>query len=177
LSRRAVAAALLAHLSSLSAFLLVLSGPRPVAATADLSTLTGVLSGLATIHSVAESGGLSDERCFPPVRRSASQCSRPINDDKLTASFCNRDLRFRSVTVPSPQTGLRSSPEGQTVRINLQLTSATSEPLISLSSRAVANLPFVRRAADVGRSSSSSSYCAQLSSWASPMRSPSGPRM
>jgi len=31
--------------------------------------------------------------------------------------------------------------------------------------------------ADIGRSSSLSSYWAQLSSWASPMRSPSGPRM
>src|SRR5438105_14384146 len=54
---------------------------------------------LATIHSVAESGGLSDERCFPPIGRSASQCCRPVNEDNLKASFCNRHLRFRSVTV------------------------------------------------------------------------------
>ena len=45
--------------------------------------------------------------CFPPVRWSASQFRRPVNDDKLTASFCNRHLRFRSVTVPSSQTGVR----------------------------------------------------------------------
>ena len=58
-----------------------------------------ITSCLPTIHSVAESGGLSDERCFSPIGRSASQCCRPVNDDNLTASFCNRHLRFRSVTV------------------------------------------------------------------------------
>ena len=56
-------------------------------------------SGSPTIHSVAESGGLSDERCFRPIGRSASQCCRPVNDNNLTASFCNRHLRFRSVPV------------------------------------------------------------------------------
>src|SRR5688572_3655770 len=39
---------------------------------------------VATIHSVAESGGLSDERCFPAVGRPANQCCRPVNDDKMT---------------------------------------------------------------------------------------------
>src|SRR6185437_110838 len=43
-------------------------------------------------HSVVESGSLSDKRCFPPVRRSASQCCRPVNDDKLTATFCATDI-------------------------------------------------------------------------------------
>jgi hypothetical protein len=44
MSRRAVTAALLAHLSSLSAFLPVLSCPRPVAAIADLSIAEAVLT-------------------------------------------------------------------------------------------------------------------------------------
>jgi hypothetical protein len=34
---------------------------------------------------------------------SASQCCQLVKDDKLTASLCNRHLRFRSVTIPSPQ--------------------------------------------------------------------------
>src|ERR1035441_10053320 len=50
---------------------------------------------------------LRSQGCFPPVRRSASQCRQPVTDDKLIASLCNRHLRVRSVTVPSPQTGLR----------------------------------------------------------------------
>ena len=92
---------------------------------------------IAEIHSVAESGGLSDERRFAAILRSASQRCRLVNDDRLTASFCNRHLRFSSVAVPSPQSGCEWFAEFARrliVTTNLQLTSAASEPLISLSS-------------------------------------------
>src|SRR5882672_1399814 len=79
------------------------------------SRILEIAEGLPTIHSVAESGGLSDERCFPPIGRSASQCCRPVNDDNLTASFATDICDFaQSLSEPAnrPVNDLRSSPEG-----------------------------------------------------------------
>ena len=140
-----------------------------------------ITSCLPTIHSVAESGGLSDERCFPPIGRSASQCCRPVNDDNLTASFCNRHLRFRSVTVRARKRACEWFAEFAR-RLNRHDQFATdicdirTADFIELPCRCK-TYPLRDALADIGRSSSLSSYCAQLSSWASPMRSPSGPRM
>ena len=136
---------------------------------------------LATIHSVAESGGLSDERCFPPIGRSASQCCRPVNDDNLKASFCNRHLRFRSVTVRARKRACEWFAEFAR-RLNRHDQFATdicdirTADFIELPCRCK-TYPLRDALADIGRSSSLSSYCAQLSSWVSPMRSPSSPRM
>jgi hypothetical protein len=47
--------------------------------------------------SVAEKWALSNKCCFPPARLSASQCWRPINDDKLTRPSCYRHSRVRTV--------------------------------------------------------------------------------
>ena len=138
-------------------------------------------SGSPTIHSVAESGGLSDERCFRPIGRSASQCCRPVNDNNLTASFCNRHLRFRSVTVRARKRACEWFAEFAR-RLNRHDQFATdicdirTADFIELPCRCK-TYPLRDALADIGRSSSLSSYCAQLSSWASPMRSPSAPRM
>src|SRR5215813_11412171 len=89
---------------------------RPKAIPHFLEARFGPVSVLPTIHSVAESGGLSDERCFPPIRQSTIQFSLPVNsshiNDVLFQQTFLLSLSHRPQPANGPANDLRSSPEG-----------------------------------------------------------------